>query len=76
MEYLEKKIDDFEKDILNGIIKTVVFAFLITWIALYRGYDCIPTSEGISSATTKTVVQSSLAVLGFDFVLTAVMFSS
>jgi len=66
----------FEKDILNGIIKTVVFAFLITWIALYRGYDCIPTSEGISSATTKTVVQSSLAVLGFDFVLTAIMFSS
>ena len=66
----------FEKDILNGIIKSVVFAFLITWIALYRGYDCIPTSEGISNATTKTVVQSSLAVLGFDFVLTAVMFSS
>ncbi|PAJ72329.1 ABC transporter permease [Pseudoalteromonas sp. NBT06-2] len=66
----------FEKDILNGIIKTVVFAFLITWIALYRGYDCIPTSEGISNATTKTVVQSSLAVLGFDFVLTAIMFSS
>jgi len=66
----------FEKDVLNGIIKSVVFAFLITWIALYRGYDCIPTSEGISNATTKTVVQSSLAVLGFDFVLTAVMFSS
>jgi len=66
----------FEKDVLNGIIKSVAFAFLITWIALYRGYDCIPTSEGISNATTKTVVQSSLAVLGFDFVLTAVMFSS
>ncbi|SFD30432.1 lipid asymmetry maintenance ABC transporter permease subunit MlaE [Pseudoalteromonas denitrificans] len=66
----------FEKDILNGIVKTLVFAFVITWIALYRGYDCIPTSEGISEATTKTVVQSSLAVLGFDFVLTAVMFSS
>ncbi|ATC96163.1 lipid asymmetry maintenance ABC transporter permease subunit MlaE [Pseudoalteromonas tunicata] len=66
----------FEKDILNGMIKSLVFAFVVTWIALYKGYFCIPTSEGISKATTETVVQSSLAVLGFDFVLTAVMFSS
>ncbi|MEO2267845.1 lipid asymmetry maintenance ABC transporter permease subunit MlaE [Pseudoalteromonas sp. YIC-656] len=64
----------FEKDILNGIIKSFVFALLVTWIALYKGYDCIPTSEGISRATTETVVHSSLAVLGFDFILTAVMF--
>jgi phospholipid/cholesterol/gamma-HCH transport system permease protein len=66
----------FEKDILNGAIKSVVFAFVVTWIALYKGYDCVPTSEGISKATTQTVVQSSLAVLGLDFVLTAIMFGS
>ncbi|GEK08797.1 lipid asymmetry maintenance ABC transporter permease subunit MlaE [Pseudoalteromonas sp. McH1-7] len=66
----------FQKDILNGLIKSFVFALLVTWIALYKGYDCVPTSEGISKATTETVVHSSLAVLGFDFVLTAVMFSS
>lgn len=66
----------FEKDVLNGVIKSVVFALLVTWIALYKGYDCVPTSEGISKATTQTVVHASLAVLGFDFILTAVMFSS
>lgn len=66
----------FEKDILNGLIKSIVFAIVVTWIALYKGYDCIPTSEGISKATTETVVHSSLAVLGFDFILTAVMFTS
>ncbi|MBD1581040.1 lipid asymmetry maintenance ABC transporter permease subunit MlaE [Pseudoalteromonas sp. S16_S37] len=65
----------FEKDIVNGMIKSFVFALIVTWIALYKGYDCIPTSEGISKATTETVVHSSLAVLGFDFLLTAVMFS-
>jgi len=67
---------DFEKDILNGIIKSVTFAFVVTWIAVYKGYDCIPTSEGISRGTTSTVVQSSLLVLGLDFVLTALMFAS
>lgn len=65
----------FEKDILNGIIKSVVFAFVVTWIAVYKGYDCEPTSEGISRATTSTVVQSSLLVLGLDFILTAMMFA-
>ncbi|MFC0117758.1 lipid asymmetry maintenance ABC transporter permease subunit MlaE [Pseudoalteromonas xiamenensis] len=65
-----------EKDILNGLIKSFVFALVVTWIALYKGHDCIPTSEGISKATTETVVHSSLAVLGLDFVLTAVMFSN
>jgi len=67
---------DFRGDIVNGIIKSGVFAFVITWIAVYKGYDCIPTSEGISRATTATVVQSSLLVLGLDFVLTALMFAS
>jgi phospholipid/cholesterol/gamma-HCH transport system permease protein len=66
---------DFQDDIMNGVIKSFVFAIVVTWIALFRGYDAIPTSEGISQATTQTVVQSSLAVLGLDFVLTALMFS-
>ena len=43
------------------------------WIALFNGYDCIPTSEGISQATTRTVVHASLVVLGLDFILTAIM---
>lgn len=64
----------FSHDILNGIFKSVIFAILCTWIAVFQGYACTPTSEGISTATTKTVVYSSLCVLGFDFVLTAVMF--
>ena len=51
-----------------------VFALVVTWIAIFKGYDSIPTSEGISKATTETVVYSSLAVLGLDFVLTALMF--
>lgn len=67
---------DFSKDILNGIIKSVVFAFVVTWIAVYKGYDCEPTSEGISRATTSTVVQSSLLILALDFILTALMFTS
>jgi phospholipid/cholesterol/gamma-HCH transport system permease protein len=66
---------DFSKDILNGIIKSVVFAFVVTWIAVYKGYDCEPTSEGIARATTSTVVQSSLLVLALDFILTALMFA-
>lgn len=65
---------DFREDVLNGIIKSLVFGIVCTWIAVFQGYDLVPTSEGISSATTKTVVVSSLAVLGMDFVLTAVMF--
>ncbi|MDO6514171.1 MULTISPECIES: lipid asymmetry maintenance ABC transporter permease subunit MlaE [Neptuniibacter] len=65
---------DFYDDVLNGLIKAVVFGFVVTWIAVFQGYDCMPTSEGISQATTKTVVYASLAVLGLDFILTAVMF--
>lgn len=66
----------FRADVLNGIIKSLVFAFVVTWIAVFQGYDLVPTSEGISRATTKTVVYSSLAVLGLDFILTALMFSN
>lgn len=66
---------EFKQDILNGIIKSVIFALVVTWIAVYKGYDCEPTSEGISRATTATVVQSSLLVLCLDFILTALMFA-
>ncbi|MCI4068982.1 lipid asymmetry maintenance ABC transporter permease subunit MlaE [Dickeya dianthicola] len=65
---------EWRKDLLNCVLKSLVFAITVTWIALFNGYDAIPTSEGISRATTRTVVHSSLAVLGLDFVLTALMF--
>ncbi len=64
------------RDIGNSLIKSLVFAITVVWIALFNGYDAVPTSEGISQATTRTVVHSSLAVLGLDFVLTALMFGS
>jgi len=64
---------DFHSDVLNGIYKSIVFGFVVTWIALHQGYDVNPTSAGIANATTRTVVYSSLAVLGLDFVLTAMM---
>lgn len=64
----------FTDDVLNGLVKSLVFAFVVTWIAVFQGYDCEPTSEGISRATTRTVVYASLAVLGLDFILTALMF--
>ena len=66
----------FREDVLNGLIKALVFGFVVTWIAIFQGADCMPTSEGVSSATTRTVVYSSLAVLGLDFVLTAMMFTA
>jgi len=69
-----KSAVDFEQDILNGVIKSVVFGVAITTIALFEGYDAPPTAEGVSGATTRTVVTSSLAVLALDFVLTAFMF--
>lgn len=64
---------NFRVDILNGIIKSLVFGFVTTWIAVYQGYATVPTSEGIARSTTKTVVYASLAILGLDFVLTAMM---
>ncbi|ATM98473.1 MULTISPECIES: lipid asymmetry maintenance ABC transporter permease subunit MlaE [Proteus] len=67
---------EWRLDLVNCFIKSVVFAITVTWIALFNGYDAIPTSEGISRATTRTVVHSSLAVLGLDFVLTALMFGN
>ncbi len=65
---------DFRADIVNGIIKSLVFGTVISWIAVFQGMDCLPTAEGIGRATTRTVVYASLAVLGMDFFLTAVMF--
>jgi len=65
---------DFRDDILNGVIKSFVFGIVVTMIALFEGYDAPPTAEGVSGATTRTVVTSSLAILMLDFVLTAIMF--
>jgi phospholipid/cholesterol/gamma-HCH transport system permease protein len=64
---------DFNEDVLKGIYKSIVFGLVVTWIALHQGFDAVPTSAGIASATTRTVVYSSLAVLGLDFVLTTMM---
>lgn len=64
---------DFYDDILSGIIKSVVFGIVITAIAVFEGYVAPPTAEGVSRATTRTVVTASLAVLGLDFILTAIM---
>ena len=65
---------DFREDIVNGLIKSFVFGVAVTWIAVFEGYDAPPTAEGVSGATTRTVVSSSLAILALDFVLTALMF--
>lgn len=67
---------DLHEDVLNGVIKSLVFGVVITWIAVFEGYDAVPTTEGVSRATTNTVVYASLSVLGLDFVLTALMFGS
>ncbi|MBK1641238.1 ABC transporter permease [Chromatium okenii] len=67
---------DFQEDVVNGIIKSAVFGLLVTWIALFQGYESIPTAEGVSRATTRSVVHAALVVLGVDFVLTALMFGA
>lgn len=66
---------DWQHDILNGVYKSIVFGVACTMIALFEGYDAPPTAEGVSRATTRTVVTSSLAVLGLDFILTSFMIS-
>ena len=66
---------DAWKDVGNGVVKSVVFGFTVTFVALLQGYAARPTPEGVARATTRTVVASSLAVLGLDFILTAWMFS-
>jgi phospholipid/cholesterol/gamma-HCH transport system permease protein len=67
---------DVWDDVGNGIIKSIVFGVACTFVALYQGYEAEATPEGVAQATTRTVVISSLAVLGLDFVLTALMFSA
>ncbi|MXP56431.1 lipid asymmetry maintenance ABC transporter permease subunit MlaE [Pantoea sp. Mhis] len=67
---------NFRTDVVNCIIKSIIFAIAANWIALFNGYDSIPTAEGISQATTRTVVHASLAILSLDFVLTALMFGN
>jgi len=64
---------DFHEDILNGVYKSIVFGVVVTWIAVFEGYDSVPTSEGVSRATNHTVVYSSLAILGLDYIMTALM---
>lgn len=66
---------DFRQDILNGVIKSFVFGIIVSWVAVFEGYDADPTAEGVSNATTRTVVTSSLAILAADFILTAFMFT-
>ena len=66
---------DVWKDVGNGVVKSFVFGVTVTFVALLQGYQAQPTPEGVSSATTRTVVVASLAVLALDFVLTAMMFS-
>jgi phospholipid/cholesterol/gamma-HCH transport system permease protein len=65
---------DFRIDIVNGVIKSFFFGIAVAAIAVFEGYDAPPTAEGVSGATTRTVVTSSLAILGLDFILTAFMF--
>ena len=70
---IQSKVD-LREDVINGLVKGVVFGVVVTWIAVFEGYDTVPTSEGVSRATTRTVVNSSLAVLALDFILTGIMF--
>lgn len=65
---------DFRYDIVNGVIKSCFFGVAVTAIAVFEGFDAPPTAEGVSGATTRTVVTSALAILGLDFVLTSFMF--
>ena len=66
---------DVWKDVGNGVLKSLVFGIAVTFIALLEGYEAHPTPEGVSRATTRTVVVASLTVLGLDFILTAMMFA-
>ncbi len=72
---MQSGVDVF-KDVGNGVIKSLVFGVAVTFVALYQGWRAQPTPEGVSRATTRTVVVASLAVLGLDFLLTALMFST
>ena len=66
---------DVWRDVGNGVLKSVVFGLTVTFVALMQGFEAQPTPEGVSRATTRTVVVASLAILGLDFILTALMFN-
>jgi phospholipid/cholesterol/gamma-HCH transport system permease protein len=66
---------DVWQDVANGVLKSIVFGVAVTFVAVWQGYEAKPTPEGVSRATTSTVVIASLAVLGLDFLLTALMFN-
>jgi phospholipid/cholesterol/gamma-HCH transport system permease protein len=70
---MQSKVD-LMNDIVNGVVKSVAFGIVATWIAVFEGFDAVPTTEGVSRATTRTVVHTAFAVLGLDFILTALMF--
>ncbi|GAA5235957.1 lipid asymmetry maintenance ABC transporter permease subunit MlaE [Verticiella sediminum] len=72
---MQAGVDVFD-DVLNGVIKSVVFGVAVSVIALYQGWQATPTPSGVSRATTQTVVVGSLVVLGLDFLLTALMFGN
>jgi phospholipid/cholesterol/gamma-HCH transport system permease protein len=72
---MQSKVDIW-RDVGNGVVKSVVFGFACTCVALYRGFETEATPEGVAYATTRTVVTASLWVLGMDFILTALMFST
>ena len=61
-------------DVGNGMLKSLVFAVVVTWVAVFQGYDTVPTAEGISASTTRTVVMSSVMILALDFLLTLSMY--
>jgi phospholipid/cholesterol/gamma-HCH transport system permease protein len=65
---------DLHSDVLNGVLKSFVFGVAVTWIAVFEGYQAPQTAEGVSGATTRTVVTSALVILALDFVLTSFMF--
>ena len=67
---------DVWRDVGNGIVKSAVFGVICSFVALYQGHETDATPEGVAYATTRTVVMSSLAILGMDFILTALMFST
>jgi phospholipid/cholesterol/gamma-HCH transport system permease protein len=67
---------DVWRDVGNGVVKSAVFGVICTAVALYQGYETEATPEGVAYATTRTVVVSSLCVLGMDFILTALMFTT
>jgi phospholipid/cholesterol/gamma-HCH transport system permease protein len=61
-------------DVGKGMAKAAIFAVVVTWIAVFQGYDCEPTAEGMGLATTRTVVMSSVLILSIDFFLTLLMY--